>query len=171
MKVQSPQSSVISWHQNHHTPQKKPIRVTNDQWTSTPREPSAGKRRCTHTALHQRPRPYSSQLPARRQNHRIVRVGKDLQRSPTLLPRLGHPEQVTKERFQVGLEWLRRGSPQNQQAALAPHAKGRLAGTDLLDTQGGQRNRHGSRPSAALSDGRRHGTHVRGQSPPSSSRT
>jgi len=44
------------------------------------------------------------------QNHRMFGVGRDLcgSPSPTLLPKLGHPEQAAQDLVQVGLEYLQR---------------------------------------------------------------
>ena len=44
------------------------------------------------------------------QNHRMVRVGRDLcgSSSPTLLPKQGHPEQAAEDLVQAGLEYLQR---------------------------------------------------------------
>lgn len=49
------------------------------------------------------------------QNHRSVRVGKDLWRSSSPMPLQwqGHPEEVTQECIQVGFECLQRGRRHN----------------------------------------------------------
>lgn len=55
----------------------------------------------------------------------------------------------------MGLEWLQR-SLHNQQAALAPHAKGSLAGTDLLDTrESSETDTAAARPQRCRMDGDR----------------
>lgn len=55
-------------------------------------------------------------------NHRIVRVGRNLWRSPSpaSLPRQGHQEQVTPEQVQMGFECLWKGRLHDLPGQLVP---------------------------------------------------